>query len=208
MNQKGFANIVLIVLVVILAGALGYVTLVRKPAPVEQPQTNNLPNTQTTTPPLPNNTVSQTLPTANSTAGWKTYQNTKFNFKINYPNNLVPTESIDCNITTEKECSVRFFARDVSKTQFSIIAFLRPADLSLERAAELLLFYFPKKDYTLQSSIVSSQRAVYVDIVDEQQRPNESGRVYFLKKDDDLISIFFPIGFNYSSILSSFTFIN
>ena len=50
MNQKGVANIVLIVLVVILSGALGYVTLVRKPAPTEQSQTNNSQNTQPTTP--------------------------------------------------------------------------------------------------------------------------------------------------------------
>ncbi len=46
-NQKGFANIVLIVLVVILAGALGYVTLVKKTAPTEQSQTNNSQNTRT-----------------------------------------------------------------------------------------------------------------------------------------------------------------
>ena len=65
MNQKGFANIVLIILVVILAGALGYVTLVKKSAPVEQPQSNNLQNTQTTTPPPANNTVSQNQPPIN-----------------------------------------------------------------------------------------------------------------------------------------------
>ncbi len=40
MNQKGFANIVLIILVVVLVGALWFVTLVKKPASVEQPQTN------------------------------------------------------------------------------------------------------------------------------------------------------------------------
>jgi len=51
MNQKGFANIALIVLVVILASALGYVTLVKKPAPVERPQANNLQNTQQPTAP-------------------------------------------------------------------------------------------------------------------------------------------------------------
>ena len=62
MNQKGSANIVLIVLVVILAGALGYVTLVKKSAPTEQPQTNNSQNTQPTTPPPTNNIVSQNPP--------------------------------------------------------------------------------------------------------------------------------------------------
>jgi len=62
MNQNKFANIILIVLVIVFAGALGYVTLVRKPAPVEQSQINNLQNTQTTTPPPSDNTGSQNLP--------------------------------------------------------------------------------------------------------------------------------------------------
>src|SRR3989338_7537737 len=62
MNQKGFANIVLIILVVVLAGALGYVMLVKKPASVEQPQTNNLQNSQSTTPPPSNNAVVQNPP--------------------------------------------------------------------------------------------------------------------------------------------------
>ena len=51
-NQKGFANIILIILVVVLAGALGYITLVKKPAPTEQPQSNNSQNTQQTPPPI------------------------------------------------------------------------------------------------------------------------------------------------------------
>ena len=46
MDQKGFAKIVLIVLVVVLAGALGYVTLVKKPVPIKPPQVNNLQDTQ------------------------------------------------------------------------------------------------------------------------------------------------------------------
>ncbi len=46
MNRKRFANIILIVLVVILAGALGYVTLVKKPASTEQLQPNSSQNTQ------------------------------------------------------------------------------------------------------------------------------------------------------------------
>ena len=48
-KQKGFANIVLIVLVVILAGAVGYFALVKKsPTPVSETQpTNNIPPQQT-----------------------------------------------------------------------------------------------------------------------------------------------------------------
>lgn len=66
MNQKGLANIILIVLVVILVGALGYVTLVKKSTPLEQPPSNNLQNTQTTTSPPTNNTVSQNQPPTDS----------------------------------------------------------------------------------------------------------------------------------------------
>ncbi len=43
-NQKGFANIALVILVVVLVGALGYLTLIKKSAPVEQSQTNNSQN--------------------------------------------------------------------------------------------------------------------------------------------------------------------
>ena len=47
MNQKGFANIVLIVLAVILAGAVGYFALVKK-SPSENQPTNNPPATTPT----------------------------------------------------------------------------------------------------------------------------------------------------------------
>lgn len=46
MNQKGSANMVLIILVIILAAALGYVTLVKQQISNEQPQLNNLQNIQ------------------------------------------------------------------------------------------------------------------------------------------------------------------
>ena len=66
MNQKGFANIVLIVLVVILVGAVGYFALVKKsPTPTsENPPTNNLPTQQT--PPTATNNPPATIPTTPS----------------------------------------------------------------------------------------------------------------------------------------------
>lgn len=48
MNQKGFANVVLIILVVVLASALGYLILFKKSAPVGQAPNNNLQNIQPT----------------------------------------------------------------------------------------------------------------------------------------------------------------
>ena len=57
MNQKGFANIMLIILVVVLAGALGYVALVKKsPEPSSVPQ-ENTNNVNTVTPPVTTNTA-------------------------------------------------------------------------------------------------------------------------------------------------------
>lgn len=85
MNQKGFANIVLIILVVILAGALGYAILVKKSTPTEQSQTNNSQNTQTTTLPPTNNTVSQTSPAINNTADWKTFSSDLMGIEVRYP---------------------------------------------------------------------------------------------------------------------------
>lgn len=68
-QQKGFANIVLIVLVVIIAGVAGYFALVKKSPEVAQ-QTNT---------PTPTPTPKE------ETAGWKTYTNTKFEFMVMYP---------------------------------------------------------------------------------------------------------------------------
>ena len=58
MNQKGFANIVLIVLVVVLVGALGYVTLINKPSPSITPSSPD--NTEPT--PSGNNNPPQQTP--------------------------------------------------------------------------------------------------------------------------------------------------
>jgi len=66
MNKKGFANIVLIVLVVILAGAVVYFALVKK-SPIltsENQQTKNLPSQQT--PPVKTNNPPVTTPVAPS----------------------------------------------------------------------------------------------------------------------------------------------
>ena len=73
MNQKGFANIALVVVIVILVGVVGYFAFVKKSEPIAQ-QTTPTP-TQTTTP----------TKTPDKTANWKTYGNSGLNFSINYP---------------------------------------------------------------------------------------------------------------------------
>ncbi|MEK7547191.1 MAG: hypothetical protein AAB536_03385 [Patescibacteria group bacterium] len=76
MNQKGFANIALVVLVVVLVGVAGYFVLVKKQEPVAQ---------QTTPPPVTMQppTLQQPSPTpVNETASWKTYVNNKYGFEV------------------------------------------------------------------------------------------------------------------------------
>ena len=60
MNQKGFSKIMLITLIVVLVGALWYITLVKKSASpfTDQPQTNSQ-KTQLDTPPVFDDPVSQ-----------------------------------------------------------------------------------------------------------------------------------------------------
>ena len=73
MYQKGFVNSIVIVLVVLLAGVIGYVVLVHKPAPTT-------PTTATSSP-----TSNQVPPTSLVQATWKSCKNTKLGFEIQYP---------------------------------------------------------------------------------------------------------------------------
>lgn len=56
MNQKGFANIILVVVIVILAGAVGYFVFLKKSEPVAQEQTASQTTTPTKTPISPTTT--------------------------------------------------------------------------------------------------------------------------------------------------------
>ncbi|MBI2609959.1 hypothetical protein HYW53_02165 [Candidatus Giovannonibacteria bacterium] len=79
-NQKGFTNIVLIAVIVILVGTVGYFALTNKQGPATQ---------QTiTTPPagIPTPTPQASTPTpADETANWKTHRNEEFGFEFHYP---------------------------------------------------------------------------------------------------------------------------
>ncbi|MDP3934608.1 MAG: hypothetical protein Q8Q46_00040 [Candidatus Giovannonibacteria bacterium] len=94
-SQKGFANIVLIVLVVILAGAVGYFALVKKsPTPTSETQTSNNLSPQQT-PPV---NTTQTPPPSSQTnnQGWKKYSGASLEFE--YPS-LISTKQEGETIT-------------------------------------------------------------------------------------------------------------
>lgn len=76
MNQKGFANIILVIVIVILVGAVGYFAFVKKSEPIAQQSTPTPVATQTKT----------SVPTPkDETVNWKTYSNQTLGFSIKYP---------------------------------------------------------------------------------------------------------------------------
>ena len=88
MNQKGFANIILIVIIVLAVGAVGYFVFVKKSTPTVQ---------QTSTSSQTNNTASPTQ--KDETANWKTYSSSKYNFYLKYPNGWTLEESSQTDLT-------------------------------------------------------------------------------------------------------------
>lgn len=77
MNRKGFANIILVVIVIILVGAVGYFAFVKKPEPVVQ-------QSPTPTPTQTQKFVSLT-PTSDKTVNWKTYADSNLKYSFEYP---------------------------------------------------------------------------------------------------------------------------
>jgi hypothetical protein len=84
MNQKGFTNIVLIILAVVLVGTFGYISLVKKSSSVEPqliPQTTPLPAVSNN--PTPQN------PSPSKISNLKTYKNDTYGFQFQYPDGVI-----------------------------------------------------------------------------------------------------------------------
>lgn len=99
MNQKGFANIIIVIVIVVLVGAVAHFAL-RRPAPVAQESTPSPFQSQVTTP-SPNQITSpnQTpdpvpTPSADQITDWKTYRNEEFGYELKYPVDWYITQPI------------------------------------------------------------------------------------------------------------------
>lgn len=99
MNQKGFINILLIVIIVALIGAGAYFVSTRQ---ITSPIPSLIPGSTLTPSPTPPPTLKLTptpaptpasLSTPNETASWKVYHNDAFGFEMKYPPKFVKETS-------------------------------------------------------------------------------------------------------------------
>lgn len=79
-NQKGFANVLIIILIVVIIGTVGYFTLIRKPMTLPIDQSQSIPPQQ----PVINNQLQNSL-TSSEQIDWKTYSDASLGYSVKYP---------------------------------------------------------------------------------------------------------------------------
>ncbi|OGI60500.1 hypothetical protein A2641_03125 [Candidatus Nomurabacteria bacterium RIFCSPHIGHO2_01_FULL_37_25] len=95
MNQKGFVNIVLIVVIVTVTAIGGYFAFVKKLRPIAQQPTQTPIQTPTVSPTSPQTkpvTTTVQNPVVNK---WKTFQNSRFAFQFEYPTEWSVLDKLD-----------------------------------------------------------------------------------------------------------------
>jgi hypothetical protein len=130
MNQKGFANIILVVVIVVLVGAVGYFALIRKPSPIAQQSPTPTPTSTQTKTPAPTPTPKD------ETANWKTYTNSRVDYSFKYPTanlTLALDETIKYPSTREGDSKTQDLVQfAVGETSFGIRTYVGAGKSTIE----------------------------------------------------------------------------
>ena len=208
-DQEGFANIVLIVIVVVLlVGTAGYFTFVKESGPVAQ-QSMPTQEVQTPTPSKP----------TESTEDWKTYRNGQYGLELKYPGDW----------TTENPGDPETFAIFNSPENQKILLDIRARKIEdYSYAEDIQISHYTKNDmqwppqnnppvsnlkkstlagYESYTMTISSKRNIYTTSTDKY--------TILVKKDDGIFMIQFghkaelsDLSQKESKILSTFKFTN
>lgn len=120
MNQKGFSNIILAIVIVIFLGVFGYFAFIKKFEPIPQQPTSTTTQTKTPTP---------TTTPKDETANWKVYRNDTYGFELKYPDNWEVDENsaLGGGILEKGETQFTFTSPDFSlDTGLAFVFSVRP----------------------------------------------------------------------------------
>src|SRR3989344_4251054 len=144
MNQKGFVNIILVVVIVVLVGAVGYFVVVKKSEPIAQ---------QPTSTPATSQTKSPTPTPKDETANWKTYSNNRYSYTILYPSSWFVDMTYSEGNFTQRGPDNESMGGDTTWSNYQNPGQYNPGTLPSGFAAVFLLIYKTDTSTTLDSFI-------------------------------------------------------
>ena len=156
MNQKGFINIAIIVLVVVLVGVTGYFFLAKKSTtPTELANTTDTQSSQTAPSSINNMPPQTSRPT--ETADWKTYRSDAFGVVFKYPLLFNIVES-NGRLRIDTEHTKQYG----SQTKYVSLEFVEQglSGIGLEGAAPLFFTSFAKQGFKFRATKIGKNNAI------------------------------------------------
>lgn len=180
MNQKGYVNIILVIFVVILAGVVGYLVLIKKPAlpTANQTQFTNTSLPQQTSPATSLTPTPKPEIKPDKTTNWKIFQLTGYNgYEFKYPQEFI--------LLTGDELSNPQFAEYV-------------ADFTVKGGGPQALVYLPDNVYPntnfVRAYFSASRNGVIANLSDCKKVKWPNGQIEELKNTQKINNITFYKG--------------